>query len=319
MSEPLKNAAKFMDEAKKKGSKGIFNWSPDYDEAGDLYGKAAQIYRNNNALNECVKAYELQAEMFEKADHLGLAAKALETAGNTMMDNGKPVLAYPLLERAAKYYIRDNKAQMASSVLNRCSRGLLDTEDPSLAVKAVELLNGGITALENDDKHILTKDMYRMMVLAQLRAGKPLDAIASLKKQISTLMRASLPDQVAKNGLEIVIIALSLGDGVLAGRYLQELSGSATGFAGSEEFNRASDLLCAFDDRDQDRLTEVGKMQLFTFLIPEVSRMAKKLKVEGSPVRKAPGGLTTATGVNNGSVSRSQQPQPVNDDDEDIR
>jgi hypothetical protein len=85
---------------------------------------------------------------------------------------------------------------------------------------------------------------------------------------------------------------------------MQELSTTATGFSGSDEFNKASDLLSAFDDRDQDRLAEVGKAQLFTFLIPDISRIVKKLKVPG-------GGSPTA--VKKGAAPATQE------DDEDIR
>ena len=313
----IKQATAYMDEAKKKGSKGIFNWSPDYDEAGDLYGKAAQIYRNRDGGQKlAVEAYELQAEMFEKCDHLGVAGKALENAGQMLYDSNQAAKGAPLMERAAKFYLRDNKAQQAATVMTRAARGLLDMEDPVMAMKAVDMLNTAIVALENDDKHILTKDLYRMIVLAILRANKPLDAIATLKKQLPALMKANNHDAVAKNCLEVVIICLHIGDGVLANRYMSEFSTTATGFAGSDEFNKAAELLSAFDERDQELLTEVGKSQLLSFLIPEVSRMAKKLRVGSGPGKAA---AATAAAAGSGSGSPKGKPSQVDDDDEDIR
>lgn len=299
-SPQLAEAAKHMAAAKKKGEKGIFNWNPDYDDAGDLYGKAATIYRANSLIEEARKAFELQAEMYEKAEHLGLAARALEAAGQMMIDQQKVTIGAPLLERAAKLYLRDNKTTMTSGVLQRAARALLDTEDPSQAMKAVEMVMSGITALENDGKHILTKDLYRMAVLALLRADKLADAIATLRRQIPGLIKSDLLDNVAKACLEIIIIHLQIGDGVMAGRALQELSATAQGFSSSDEYYKATELCSAFDDRDQERLAEVGKSQLLSFLIPEVSRFAKRLKVPGGA--KRPAGAAVAAAVDDDEI-----------------
>jgi hypothetical protein len=304
----IAEANKLMKAGKDKVTKGLFNWSPDYDDGADMFAKAASIFRGNQLWDQAKQAFELAAENYEKAKFLGHAAKMCEQAGMMLVDERKPLAGVPLLERAAKYYLLDDKSMMTSGILTKAARALLDTEDPSLAMKATEMLMGGITALENDDKHILTKDLYRLAVLCLLRAEKYDDAIATLKRQIPSLVKASNADQVAKNSLEIIIIWLHRGDGVQANRALQELGATAQGFSGSDEHYKAQDLLAAFDDRDQDRLAEVGKAQLLTFLIPEISRMAKRLKVAaGGPRPK-----DVAGGSGGGAAASA-----ANDDDEE--
>jgi tetratricopeptide (TPR) repeat protein len=307
-------AKKLLESGKKKSSKGLFNWSPDYNEAADDYEKAATMLRQMNRVPEARDAFVKASETHDKAGNLLLSARSLENAAQMLQDNKAASIPeiVDLYAKAARLYARDNKSMQQSQLLQRASRLLIDAGQ---AEKASALVEDAISALEDDDKYFLTTDLYRALVLSQIRAGDLTAAVKSLKKQRVGLQKTNNADLAAKGGLEIVVLALALNDTVLADRELQEAS-SGFGFPGSKEQSLAGELLAAFDSADAEYLADVAKNVHFTFLNPDVSRMVKKLKIGPGAVKRVP---ATAAAAASSPAGVSAPPPPAEDDDEDIR
>jgi len=177
---------------------------------------------------------------------------------------------------ASKIYAQDNKPDRQADALGKASRCAGNG-----GVESSKLLLEGIETLENNEKWHLTPDLYRALVVQQLRANDLVSAIATLKRQFRAFRALDQGPNAAKAALEIIVICLYLGDWVLADREFKELQ-SQFGFPHSREQAVAYDLLTAIEDRDEERLKEICKEQTFTFLTVEVARMTKKLKIQGT-------------------------------------
>ncbi|CCW60508.1 unnamed protein product [Phytomonas sp. EM1] len=139
-------------------------------------------------------------------------------------------------------------------------------------------------------------DLYQEFILQAIRQGDILTAVEAQKRMLgfvpnppsngaydeskSVIYRLKCPNRAAKVGLEVVVLCLSCnGDDVWARQEFNRMS-TLSGFQGTSEQQAAAALLAAYEERDPDQLSEVIKSYtIFNFLLADVSRMVKKLKI----------------------------------------
>ena len=301
MPSKAEEAELLMKSAKKHQSKSITKWSADWDSAATDFEKAAQIYTHLGIVPMAKEAWLSASNAHEKAKNLFFAAKSLEFLANflkeqegLMSDPAGLAEVTKVYVRASRIYALDNKPDRQADALTKAARVAPASEADSSAKLIVQALD----ALEDSNKHHSTPDLYRGLILLQVRASKILDAITTLKRHVKALEKLEQHQNGAKAGLEIIILCLSLGDWVLADREFKALQDSY-GFAHSKEQSSAYSLLSCLEERDAEGLKEALKDTTFQFLIPEIGKMAKKITIGGVANVKKKAGVA----------------QPVDDDD----
>ena len=294
-----------MKSAKAHHTKSLTKWSSDWDDAATDYEKAAQIYTHIDNVVKAKTAWEQCSIAHEKAKTPFLAAKAVESLANFLKDHDEIVRTpegaaevSKLYVRASNMYALDQKPEKQVDSLIKASR-LAPANDASSAAR---LMVQGLDALEDSNKHHLTLDLYRGLILLQVRGNLLLDAIETLKREVRMFEKLQNPDGASKAGLEIILLCLGgLGDWVLADREFKELvNKNAYGFCHSKNQVTAYNFLSAIEDRDENSLKDCIKESTLQFIIPEIAKLGKKITLSGSnaPTRaKKPVGNQTSNVV----------------------
>lgn len=271
-----------MQKAKEHHTKTLFKWSSDWDSAAVEYEKAAKIYTHIGIVDKAKKAWEAASHAQEKAKNLFSAAKDIEALANFLKDNESYIQTekgaqevVQLFVRAAKMYALDQKPERQSESLVKAAR-LVPPSDTA----ASKLVIQGLDALEDSGKYHLTLDLYRSLILSQVRGNAFLDAIVTLKREAKVFEKLNQPQNGAKAGLEIIVLCLCLGDWVLADREFRELNATFYGFAHSKEQCAAQSLMSALEAKDSELLNEAIKDSVFQFIIPDIGRRVKKFTVD---------------------------------------
>ncbi|KAH8607873.1 hypothetical protein ERJ75_001346100 [Trypanosoma vivax] len=154
-----------------------------------------------------------------------------------------------------------------------------------------------------------------------LRAGDILGAVGVLERQLGVRLasasatcggngsseaknkglfhRLNQPHNVAKAGLEVVVLCLSQNDIPLARNAMTRLH-NLQGFVGSGEETLAASLLSAFEDRDAGRIQEALSDNKLLFITSDISRIARNMKLKFA------------------TISTSKQSEQQNEEDEDF-
>mmetsp|Transcript_30524 Transcript_30524/g.35269 ORF Transcript_30524/g.35269 Transcript_30524/m.35269 type:complete len:331 (+) Transcript_30524:23-1015(+) len=320
-----------MKQAKAHHTKSITKWSSDWDSAADCYQKAAQQYTFMQNVPKAREAWDMAAHAHEKAKNPYLAAKCVDSLANFLKDQSSYAKSEEgakeisnLYIRASHMYALDQKPDRQAEALSKAAR-LAPAGD---ARGAAKLILQGLDALEDSDKHHMTLDLYRSVILLQVRGNLLLDAVETLKREIKTFERLQQPAAAAKAGLEIVILCLSMGDWVLAEREFQQMS-SQFGFGHTKEQSAAYGLISAIEERDEEALAASAKDSALQFIIPEIQRLAKKLTISMSNApakKKQPTAASTPLATTSSPTRPSAAAPPAKeaseddeDDEEDLR
>ena len=308
------DAKALMKSAKKHYTKTITKWSVDYDLAADDYEKAAKIYTHLKLTNEAREAWLEASAAHTKAKNPFFAAKCIDNLAQYLKEDE----AYAATDKGAKeisdlyiqvsdMYALDGKPERQAEALQQAAKLTPTSDAPAAAAKILR----AIDALEDNDKHHHTPDAYRALLLVQVRANMTADAINTLKRQMKTAEVLNQPATAAKAGLEIVVLSLASGDFVLADQEFRALQ-QAYGFGHSREQTVAFDLMNAFEERDEEQLKTAVKSQVLQFLIPDIARLAKRLKLSG---------VTNVPAQNQARVVGEAAPPPAaeEEDEDDLR
>lgn len=307
-----------MKAAKAHHTKTLTKWSSDWDSAASTYEKAAQMYTHMGCIEKAKAAWEEASHAHEKAKNPFFAAKAIESLANFLKENDGAAKTdegakeiTQLYVKAARMYALDNKPERQADSLAKAAR-LAPAGD---AAGAAKLITQGLDALEDNGKFHLTLDLYRSVVLLQVRGNLLLDAIGTLKREVKTFEKLQQPAGAAKAGLEIIILCLAMSDWVLADREFKAMQGDFFGFAHSKEQSAAYGLISAIEERDEDALKDALKDSALQFIIPEIGRMAKKLSLSSSNAPKK----KTNTSTGSPASGKKQQQQQVDEDWDDLK
>jgi hypothetical protein len=304
-----------MKSAKAHHTKSLTKWSADWDDAASDYEKAAQIFTHIDNVAKARIAWEQCSIAHEKAKNPFLAAKAVESLANFLKEHDAIVKTPDgaaevsrLYVRASNMYALDNKPEKQVDSLVKASR-LAPAND---AASAAKLMIQGLDALEDANKHHLTLDLYRGLILLQVRGNLILEAIETLRREIRMFEKLQNPEMASKAGLEIVVLCLGgLSDWVLADREFKDLvNKNAYGFCHSKNQVAAYNFLSAIEERDEQLLKECIKDSSLQFIIPEIAKLAKKITLSGT---NAPAKAKKPVGNQTSNVVHDD------DDDEDLR
>lgn len=334
MPSKEEEAEKLMKSAKKHHTKTFTKWSADWDDAAADYEKAAKIYAHLDSVKQTRDAYNLASMAHEKANNMYFSGKMLEALADFLKDQGSYVKTpegasecTELYCKASKVYALDRKPDRQADALMRASRVAPNCGGGEGAASAYKYIIEGIDALEDHEKFHLTLDLYRACILMQIRAEKYVEAISILKREIKSFEKLQQDSSAAKAGLEIVVICLYIGDWVLADREFKEAQ-NGFGFMHSKEQGTACELLAAVEERDEERLEEAQADQTLSFLIADIARMAKKIKMVGTNApHKQPKQQVVAALVGEDGEEEAGAPAPAaeaeapveEDDDEDLK
>lgn len=329
-------ADSLMASAKKHLKTGLFKRKPDWGSAADDYERAGGLYVSDGNVEKACEAYNSACEAYEKVGSIVsasliksklaqfLAEQARKGCGGKSLDKKLMDSAVESYRGAARYYALDGKFDRMAETLVKAAELIDPTThcafaSPLAAKSNVEgdrekvkqvcaLLEEAADAIEeNEDNNnsyiIRLPDIYRKWMLACLRSGDVLRAIAVLERQLGITngsgdgtskikgkcaggfyARLNQPHNVAKTGLEIIVLCLSLGDLVLARMKLDGLRG-ISGFANTKEESTARSLLDAFGERDTEMLQETLKDSTLMFITNDISRMAKKLVIRSTEAK----------------------------------
>ena len=309
-------AAALMKSGKKHITKSLTKWSLDHDSAAMDFEKAAKIYTHLGNVKLGKDAWLAASASHEVAKNLFFSGKALETCAGMLKDDaafagseeGQSELS-DLYIRASRIFALDGKPERQADMLQRAAKITPASKSKEAAAKMVD----AIDALEDNDKHHYCPDAYRALILLLVRNGSYTEAIPIIKRAIKTYEKLQQPASGAKAGLEMIILCAATGDWVLADREFRTLQ-DAYGFAHSQEQNAAFSLLDAIEQRDDEALQHAVKNESpFQFIIPEIARIAKKLKASTMsnvpPPKKSVihGATTAATGGKHDEVEEDEE------------
>lgn len=311
-----------MKQAKAHHTKTLTKWSSDWDQAATCYERAAQTYTFLKNDVKARDAWEQASMAHEKAKNPFLAAKAIESLANFLKDNDSYAKSEQgakeisvLYVRASRMYALDQKPERQAEALAKAAR----LAPPSEAANASKLILQALDALEDTGKAHLTLDLYRSVILMQVRGNLIAEAITTLKREMKTFETLNQPAGAAKAGLEIVVLCLAIGDWVLADREFRAMQpGVAFGFPHSKEQSCAYGLLSAMEERDEGMLKDAMRDSTLQFIIPEIGRLAKKLTLNSSnaPAKRAAAAAAAAAGGGGGGRKGSQK---MEDEEDDLR
>jgi len=276
-----------MKKGKDKTTKSITKWSvsrEDWNDGADLFEKAAKLYTHEGNVEMARTAWRKASEAHDKANNTFFAGKALETLARFLLDQESPANKEKYQEEAAQCYLDAGTLFMLNNQPEKQAEAMVKAAKlapKDQAAKSSKMILDAIEKMEDADKHHYTLDMYRALILMQVRGELWPGVIDTLKRQNKAFQHLSQPASAAKTPLEIVVVALYLGDFVLAEREFQQATQTAFGFPHSKEQAVAYELIAAVEERDEERLADARKDQTLTFLTSDISRMAKKIRLEG--------------------------------------
>eukprot|EP01062_Namystynia_karyoxenos_P071154 TRINITY_DN66586_c0_g1_i1.p1 TRINITY_DN66586_c0_g1~~TRINITY_DN66586_c0_g1_i1.p1 ORF type:complete len:362 (+),score=182.75 TRINITY_DN66586_c0_g1_i1:101-1087(+) len=317
----MEEAKRHIKAAEKKLKKSITKWSVsqnDYDQAAMEFEQAAKIYQHAKKHLAAVDTWEKAAQMHEKADNLLFSGRAYDTIAVIWKDNKEPLKQAEFIQKAGDMYLQDAKPDKYADALVRAAKVLRDAQREK---EAAGLIEKALDTLARDEKWHFMPEPGRTLVSIHVKGQDYSAAAAAADRCIRHFAALEQPHNVVKCCLEIVTLHLARNDHVLAERECGRLSEEHASFPPSEEGQTARDLLEAFDGGDPDEVKEVTKRQIFSFLHPDVARLARKITPSG-PIKKkkpaAPPPGEAAAGGGEGSPTAHADPtaDAVDSDDD---
>eukprot|EP00758_Cryptobia_borreli_P010236 Tbor_TRINITY_DN5553_c0_g1::TRINITY_DN5553_c0_g1_i7::g.13782::m.13782/K21198/NAPG, SNAPG; gamma-soluble NSF attachment protein len=317
-------AADLMRKGAKYATRSLTRWSTDPDLAASHFEKAAIIYIHLGDKKKAREASLAAADNHEKANNNYFAAKALDiyaaflcTAPNDSETDRSE--AADLYIRASIIYSMSNKPERQADMLQKVAR-LIPTGH---AKEGARRLMEALDVLENSDKYYLAPDVYRSLILLQVRGNLLLDAVHTIKRSIGVYERLGQGSAAAKGGLEIVILCLVLGDTVLADREYKHCQ-EGFGFPQSPEQTTAYNILSSVETGDTEALSIAVKDSPIQFIIPDIAKLAKKIKVSGAPCNNNNNNTVISGTVVGGSLvpvdsHMGTEAKCENEEEEDLR
>lgn len=116
-----------------------------------------------------------------------------------------------------------------------------------------------------------------------IRCSKFDKSLELLEKEAVIFITLKDDPMLHRNWLCRMIVQLARGDLTAADTLYEEALTSS--FATSDEQFAADQMLTAYDEADQDKLKEVTRQQIFSFLSNDIAVLARKLQAKGGTGR----------------------------------
>jgi len=277
--EYIKEGDKYVAEARKAESTGIFKRKPDWETA-------------TNAWRNAVKAYQQAGDnaKFKYLDTLKYSAKAHEN-----MDKGEHTAATHW-EKAANLYIELKENKEACDCYKNAKRNFLLNNNPDTAAKmmikaaqaigdidrdeAMECAKDACSIFEDADRMKLSDETFKKSINLALKLNRFPDAIELLKRQNKIYLELGTFDRdLYKNLLSILVIMFSI-DKYADGENEFKTWDGVSNWARSDECEAADALIQAWRQGSAEEFAAAKKKNVFSYLDNEVSKLARKLELE---------------------------------------
>jgi len=277
--EYIKEGEKFVAEARKSESTGLFKRKPDWEAA-------------TNAWRNAVKQYQLagEAAKFKYLDTLKYSAKAHENldggyhtaatnwekAGQLLTEFKESSEAAYCYKNASKDYLLNNNPDSAGKMLMKAAQAMSDTDKDA----SVQLLNDACSIFEDEDRAKLSNDTFKKAISLTLKMTRFTDTIALLKRQNKIYLDLGTFDHdLYRNLLTIVVIYFSMDKYGTAEEEFKTWDGFSN-WARSEEYDAADAMIQAWRQRSSEEFNAVKKRNVFNYLDNEVAKLMRKLELD---------------------------------------
>ncbi|ORC93279.1 putative Gamma-soluble NSF attachment protein [Trypanosoma theileri] len=327
----------------------------DYEKAAKIFTYIKNIEKARDAWLKASDAHERAGNQFFAARAMEclaafLAEQAISNAGkggNINKNNSISLLneAIGTYDKACHLYVQENKFDKGADVITKAAQlinpttasarssenllGFSEEQKRQNLKRVTDLFCFAVNTLEEHEEEqkvyaVRLPDIYSTWMLTYLRSGDIPNAVKVLKRELGfessvskkgVFERLGQPHNSAKLVLEVIVLCLSCGDIVWAQQEMGVLR-NVPGFAGSREEVTVAALLDSFRERDVESLKDALKDQTLQFISAEVSKLAKKLKIQSTEASGAP-----HPNPHNQQQQEQQQQQqePEIDPEEDIR
>eukprot|EP00055_Hartaetosiga_balthica_P011945 m.56142 g.56142 ORF g.56142 m.56142 type:complete len:403 (+) comp7786_c0_seq1:19-1227(+) len=288
MSDKEAKAKTHLATAEKALKTSIFKWKPEYDVASSEFEKAGLHFKLAKLYERATEAYVRAAECHGNKEctstpyHVG---KALESASTCAREAMNVKLSIDLLHQAAVQFRLTGKNAPACAALEKAAK--MSEKDGQFDV-AHEIWLEVSDLFEEEGKPRQCKRPMESAISSALRAGNKDAAIKALERQANLLDGNANATFVYQSVLSLIVVHLSEEDFVAADKAHQYACSTFSGFGSSTEGMLSIRLLQAFEDNDDSELNEIKRNQTFSFLLADVSSLAKTLQLSdmGVPTKR---------------------------------
>jgi len=132
----------------------------DWETAAQLYGRAAQCYRQAGSLEKAVEAFEAASAANVSLGSLWQAAKDMEAAADFSQQRKQWGLAHRCYGRAADLYMSGGRHTTGADCLAKGARAIEEHEPE----KAMAMVEQALDVYGTEDKGLLALDLYRQAI-----------------------------------------------------------------------------------------------------------------------------------------------------------
>ncbi|KAJ2498746.1 hypothetical protein GGI11_008019 [Coemansia sp. RSA 2049] len=327
-SGSLKLAHAYVKDAQKASKSSWFS-KPEWDAAAQYWDKAAVSYKTALHFEEAIDCHAKASDAFTKINALYLAAKGYENAAiiaeKQLKDHSKAVTYY--CKSSDMFRSQGSSPDRAAEMLEKAAKICEDVDTD----QAIQLYDSALGIYETEDRLRLSMGTFRKLTTYLIEKNRLLEAADVQMRLYSVCDQTNNRYEGSKCCLAVIVLLLAFGDNVAANKKMDEF-GQSVSLLHSDEFALADQMLQAYTDGDQQRLTQLALSQKVSFLDSSISRLATRFRVPGGGVASssahASGHHTTpassAVSQSNGasapanSAAPPAPPAPPVDDDDDL-
>ncbi|RIB12104.1 hypothetical protein C2G38_2249716 [Gigaspora rosea] len=269
----IQEAVRYLAQGDKATEKNWFK-KPEWDIAGQNYEKAASCFKAARSYDQAIQAYQKASDALFKSDLLFMSAKSMESAATiASLQLKQPERAAEMYKKASDLYLTHMSPDRAGEMLEKGARAL----EPVNVDNAIEMYVSACSLFESEERGKFAIDTFRKAVAVMIK-NKRYEAAVDILHRLNAVYQG-IPNQqgINKTCLSIIITLLAAEDEVEAKKQFQLFCLHA--FVQSEESAIACALLDAFEQGDQELVSQIVRKQTVTFLDNEIAKLARGLQV----------------------------------------
>ncbi|KAI3654042.1 hypothetical protein MP228_000761 [Amoeboaphelidium protococcarum] len=266
-------------DAEKALATSFFKRKPDYEEASTLYDKAANMLKAQKQYDQSYDLFIKASDCHYKNESVYFAAKSMEMAGSLYIQSSNKNVkkAADAFVSAAKLFQQNNNGDRAIDMYDKAAK-YLDEQDPRYAL---ECYSQAVSLIEDEERIRINGEVFQRYAFLLIRENQLQEASQVLMRYIEGLRKAQNTHLHNRMGVSCVIVQLAVGDEVAASKLFEQLTLNTPQWPVSDEGKIANQLLDAFEQRDQQKIDQVLKIQQVSFLDRQIIKLAKSLRVLG--------------------------------------
>ncbi|CAH9130847.1 unnamed protein product [Cuscuta epithymum] len=250
----------------------LTRWSADWNRATSLYEEAARGLKQAKKYEQAKEAFLKASKGQEMLSSPWDAAKHMESAASMAKELCTWLEVADFYRQASKLYSECGRAQPASDALAAGARALED-HSPH---EAVQLYTEACVALEEDEKEQMAFDLYSAAARVYIKLEKYADAAAILLRWASAADKCNATHSQCKAYLSAIIVHLYAHDFKEAEKCFNDCC-QIEAFSNSDQGQRASELLSAYIEGDEEKIKRIGQSSIVSHLDNSIIKLARKL------------------------------------------